>query len=945
MPASSLSSSTPTASHAARMKAAQDFARKWKGRGYEKGDTSSFWLELTRDVIGMKDVTTNVLFEQRTSKRGFIDVHIPDAKTFVEQKSLGVDLDKPDTRQGELVTPFQQAFNYANTLPNSQRPDHIIVCDFNQFRIHSLNETDAENNYLAFTLDELPEQLHLLDFLVDPQRARAQREEKVSMDAGALIGKLYSMLRAQFIDPDTEENQHALNVLCVRLVFCLFAEDAGLFPKDALNRYLSDAPARNVRGMLKDLFHTLNTPVDQRDPYLDEELKLFPYVNGGLFAKEEEIPPFTDEILTTLRDEVSKNTDWSSISPTIFGGVFESTLNPDTRARGGMHYTSPENIHKVIDPLFLDALTQELEGILNQPGISENKRNRQLTQFHDKLATLTFFDPACGSGNFLTETYISLRRLENKILSVQANNQTSLGFDDIDATPLKISLDQFYGIEINDFAVSVASTALWIAQLQANIEAQMIITTNIEDLPLADAAHIHHGNALRTDWAQVLDPAKCNFIIGNPPFLGARNQDKEQKAEIKDVFPKGTKNVGNIDYVAGWYIKAAEYMGDHPVRAAFVSTNSIVQGEQVANIWFPIMEMGCKINFAHNTFRWGNEASQQAHVFCVIVGFSKQDDPVRLFHYSGPDAEPELKHPERLNAYLADAPDVFVWNRSKPLCDVPTIGIGNKPIDGGHYLFTPEEKAEFLTHEPYAQKFFRRWVGSREFIQGSERWVLWLGEATAADFKEMPMARERVEAVRKYRAESTSAPTRKIAATPTRFHVENMPVGRSIVVPQTSSDRRRILPIGFIEPTTLASNGVRLIPNASLYEFGILNSAFHNSWMRRTTGRLKSDYQYAAGVVYNNFIWPEVDAATEEGIGKLAQAVLNARELYEGATLADMYDPDNDFLYPELMKAHAELDAAVEAAYGVDFSDSADDAEREQRIVAHLFELYNKAVS
>lgn len=893
----------------------------------------------------MEDVTTNVFYEQRTIRGGFIDAHIPDAKTFIEQKSLGIDLDKPEVRQGLPVTPFQQAFNYANSLPNSQRPNFIIVCNFSEFRIHDLNKADAENNYLSFALEELPGQLHLLDFLIDPQRARQQREEKVSMDAGVLVGKLYDMLHAQFIDPDTEESQHALNVLCVRLVFCLFAEDAGLFPKDALSTYLDNIPARNARGMLKELFQTLNTPIDQRDPYLDDRLKSFPYVNGGLFAKDEEIPLFTEEILTTLRDEVSKNTDWSSISPTIFGGVFESTLNPETRAKGGMHYTSPENIHKVIDPLFLDALTQELEDIVSRPGITENKRRRQLEQFHVKLSELTFFDPACGSGNFLTETYICLRRLENKILSVLANNQTSLGFDDIDATPLKISLNQFHGIEINDFAVSVASTALWIAQLQANIEAQMIITTNIEDLPLTDAAHIHHGNALRTDWVEVLPPEKCDYIIGNPPFLGARNQSKEQKAELKEVFPEGTKNVGNIDYVAGWYIKAAEYMGDNPVRVAFVSTNSIVQGEQVANIWYPITQLGIKINFAHNTFRWGNEATEQAHVFCVIIGFSKQDDSVRLFHYASPNAEPDLKFPSRLNAYLADAPDVFVWNRSKPLCDVPKMGIGSQPIDDGNYVFSTEQMWEFIKEEPHAERFFHKWLGSLELINGKERWVLWLGEAKASDFKQMPMSWKRVKAVEEYRSRSKRPQTKKAALRPHHFGTEIIAEFPSIAVPEVSSARRKYIPMGYVEPAVFCSNKVKLLPNVTTFQFGILMSQFHHAWMRSVGGRLKSDYNYSSGVVYNNFIWPTVDAITEEGIGKLAQAVLDARELYEGATLADMYDPDNDFLYPELMKAHAELDAAVEAAYGVDFSDSADDTEREQRIVAHLFELYNQAVA
>lgn len=922
---------------------AQAFSLKWAGRGYEKGDTSSFWLELLSTVVGMEDVTTNVRFEQRTAQGGFIDVVIADAKTFIEQKSLGVDLDKPELRQGQWVTPFQQARNYANTLPNSQRPDFIIVCNFGLFRVHDLNRVDAHIPAVEFKLEELADNLHVLDFLTDPQRARIKREEKVSMDAGALVGKLYAGLRGQYLDPDSPDNQHALNVLCVRLVFCLFAEDAGLFRKDALFHYLDGVPPKLVRGMLKQLFEVLNTPPSQRDPYLSDDLKSFPYVNGGLFAVEEEIPPFTQDLLDLLVNEVSGDTNWAQISPTIFGGVFESTLNPETRAKGGMHYTSPENIHKVIDPLFLDGLRAELAGILESPTLTPLKRKNALTRFHNKIAGLTFFDPACGSGNFLTETYISLRRMENKILSVLMGDQNVLGFEDIGVTPLKVSLGQFYGIEINDFAVSVASTALWIAQLQANIETQTIITTNIEDLPLSDAAHIHHANALRTPWEEVLDPSQCNYIIGNPPFLGARNQSKEQKAEIKDVFPKGTKNVGNIDYVAGWYIKAAQYMGEHPVRAAFVSTNSICQGEQVANIWYPITQLGFHINFAHDTFRWGNEASDQAHVFCVIVGFSKQNDPVRFFHYAGPDAEPELQIPTRLNPYLTDAADVFVWNRSKPLCDVPKMGIGSQPIDDGNYLFSTEEKEEFLSQEPYAERFFHRFMGSREFIQGIDRWVLWLGEATAADFKHMPLARARVEKVREFRLASRRAQTKKAADSPHHFGTEIIAAKDSIVVPEVSSERRRYVPIGMLSPAVLCSNKIKLVPDATLFHFGILHSQFHNVWMRVVGGRLKSDYSYSSGIVYNNFIWPLASDEVKEGIAKCAQAVLDARKKYAGATLADMYDPDDAFLYPELVAAHKKLDLAVERAYGVDFSRLDEDA-REQAIVAHLFELYSAAV-
>ncbi|QCB27914.1 class I SAM-dependent DNA methyltransferase [Corynebacterium endometrii] len=927
-----------------RRAAAESFSATWEGRGYEKGDTATFWNQLLTEVVCLEDVVTNVRYEERAYSGGYIDVVIAEARTIVEQKALGVSLDKPELRQGQMVTPFQQALSYANSLPNSQRPDFIIVSNFETFRIHNLDVAKPDENYVEFALAELAAQLHLLDFLTDPQRARAKREEKASMEAGQLIGKLYSKLRDQYQFPDSTASQHSLNVLCVRLVFCLFAEDAGLFGKDALYNYLHGMPANVVRGRLKELFEVLDTPVEQRtDPYMDPQLKAFPYVNGGLFrpGDNQEIPPFTDDILELLLEEVSRDTNWAEISPTIFGGVFESTLNPEIRAQGGMHYTTPNNIHKVIDPLFLDDLKDELAEIVDAEGLTPRKRNKLLEKFHDKIASLTFFDPACGSGNFLTETYIQLRRLENKVLSILYGGQTQLGFEM--TNPLKVSLNQFYGIEINDFAVSVASTALWIAQLQANVEAQSIITQEIEDLPLHDAANILHGNALKVDWKTVIAPTVCNYIIGNPPFLGARNQSKEQKAELKDVFPAGTRNVGDIDYVAGWFIKAAEFMGDHDVRTAFVATNSVVQGVQVANIWYPIMNMGFQINFAHDTFRWVTDANDGAHVFCVIVGFSKQNDLVRLFHYDHPDARPELQHPNRLNAYLADGPDVFIWNRSKPISNVPEMAIGNKPIDGGQYIFTTEEKEAFVAQEPKAVNFFKEFIGSRELINGTKRWILWLGEATSDDFKKMPLARERVKAVQEYRLASKSVPTQKLANKPTRFHVENMPDGESIVIPEVTTSRRKYLPIGLIPPGVLASNLVKLIPNASRFHFGVLNSQFHHAWMRVVAGRLGNGYRYSSGVVYNNFVFPQPTDAQRLEIERCAQAVLDARAEYEGATLADLYDPDNNFLYPTLVRAHQELDKSVEAAYGVEFS-HLDDAEREQEIVAHLFRLYAEAI-
>ncbi|AEX79386.1 putative DNA methyltransferase [Corynebacterium diphtheriae HC03] len=857
---------------------------------------------------------------------------IQDAKTFIEQKSIDVSLDKADIRQGRMVTAFRQALNYANTMPNKLRPDYIITCNFAEFRIHDLNKVNAETDYISFTLAELPEQIHLLDFLIDPQKSRAVREEKVSMDAGTLVGKLYDALRNQYLDPNSDASQHSLNVLCVRLVFCLFAEDAGLFEKDAFYRYLDGLRADQVRVALRDLFEVLNTPVDSRDPYLSEQLKNFPYVNGGLFAKVEQIPNFTDEILDLLVHEVSEKTNWAEISPTIFGGVFESTLNPETRARGGMHYTSPENIHKVIDPLFLDSLKAELDSILNASGITANKRKKQLEAFHTKISELKFFDPACGSGNFLTETYIHLRKIENKILSELAGDQTQLGFSNV---TLKVSLDQFYGIEINDFAVSVASTALWIAQLQANIEAESIVTANIESLPLRDAAHIHLGNALRTDWASVLAPEQCNFIIGNPPFLGYSRLDEAQKEDRKAIFGK---NGGVLDYVACWHRKAAEYMHGTDAEAALVSTNSICQGQQVTPLWKPLFDAGIHINFAHRTFVWSNDAADQAHVFCIIVGFSYVDRPCKqAWTYTREGVE--YSKPAHLNGYLADAPDAFLTRRSKTISDVPPMIAGGKPTDGGHLLLTPEEMEEVIQAEPMAKQYIRKFSMGAEFINGRDRYCLWLGNCPKTELRNMPKIWERVLLVRDFRLSSKKVATQKKAEVPWQFDEVKYPCDEPyIAVPKVSSERRTYIPMGFVQDGMIPGDMLYFVPTDSLFVFGVLVSQFQNAWMRVVAGRLKSDYRYGNTTVYNNFVFPEVDDSVRVDVEKRAQAVIDARSLYPEATLADMYDPDNDFLYPELMKAHRELDRAVEMAYGVDFDGD------EQKIVAHLFKLYNEKV-
>lgn len=923
-----------------RVERARNFAQKWEGRGSEKGDTHSFWLELLRDVVGMEDVTTNVHFEAATSERGFIDVTIPAAKTIIEQKSLGVDLDKPELRQGVMVTPFEQAKRYVDSMRNSQRADTIIVCDFDYFRIHDLDVEKPGENYTQFRLAELPEQLHLLDFLVDPQRARQVREERVSLEAGALIGKLYEMLRAQYVDPDSAESRHSLNVLCVRLVFCLFAEDAGLFPKNAFYRYLKAMPATQVRAALKELFAHLRAKPEDRDPYASAQLKDFPYVNGGLFEADVEIPNFTEEILEVLLEEVSKGTNWSHISPTVFGSVFESTLNPETRRSGGMHYTSVKNIHRVIDPLFLDDLTAELDSILADTELGERARRNALNRYHDKLAGLTFFDPACGSGNFLTETYISLRRLENKVLSEAMNRQSAFGFTAEDTplkvSPLKVSLTQLHGIEINDFAVNVAATALWIAELQANAEAQTIVYQIIEDLPLKDSAHIVLGNALQMDWSEVVPADECDYIIGNPPFIGYSNLNEEQKADRLRIFGKSG---GVLDYVACWYKMAADYMQGTSIQAALVSTNSICQGQQVQPLWKPLFEQGVRINFAHRTFVWASESSDVARVHVIIVGFGYQNmTPKRIFEHEG-DKVIE-RQVSRINGYLLDAHEMmFVGRRSKALSDVPAMIAGGKP-SGSSLILTPQQREELLQAHPAIGPWIRRFSMGEDFINGEYRYCLWLAECPRNVWASMPEVVDRVRSVQRMREQSPKEATRKKAETPWLFdEIKYRGEGAYLAVPAVSSRRRKYIPIGFVTDGMIPGNKLFFVPDATVYHFGILTSRVHNTWMRLVAGRLKSDYNYSNVIVYNNFVWPKANKAQRQAITDAAQAVLDARACFSGTSLKDLYEPENEFIYPELTKAHRALDAAVEQAYKLDPGCS------EEMIVKRLFKGYISAAA
>ncbi len=824
--------------------AAADFAAEWKGRGYEKGETQIFWIQLLRKVLGVTDADSRIIFEDQVhlDNTSFIDARIPESGVLIEQKGCHINLDaKARQSGGAMLTPLEQAKRYVVGLPLSQHPRYIVVCNFVTFQIYDCEKQQVE--YIQ--LDELPREYHRLGFLIDASKELRQREMEISLQAGEIVGKLYDALLKQYINPESPETLHSLNALCVRLVFCLYAEDSGIFGAHSMFHDYLHARQGDARNALIHLFRVLDTTPENRDPYMDADLAAFPYVNGGLFAEDGTlIPRLTDEIVELILQRASADFDWSMISPTIFGALFESTLNPVTRRSGGMHYTSLENIHKVIDPLFLDGLKSELADIR---AISVARtRTAKLKAYQEKLASLTFLDPACGSGNFLTETYLSLRRLENEVISLLNKGQGVFALDD--CNPIKVSIGQFYGIEINDFAVSVARAALWIAESQMLRETESIVRADLDFLPLKSYVNIVDGNALRMDWESVVPKDKLNYIMGNPPFIGARLMESEQKEDVNTIF-EGWKNAGNLDYVACWYKKTADMMQGNKIRAALVSTNSITQGETVANLWKPLMEAGVHIDFGYRTFCWDSEAKVKAHVHCVIVGFSTVSSSKLRYIYSGSIRQEATN----INGYLLDADDIYVESRSKALCDVPEIGIGNKPIDGGHYLFTREEMEAFLKHEPAAEPYFRPWYGSQEFIGNSPRYCLWLRNCPPQELRKMPECMKRIEAVRQFRLSSKSAGTRKIAATPTRFHVENFPKGNFIIVPEVSSERRLYVPMGFMDNNVLASNLVKVIPDAALWHFGILTSSVHMAWLRAVGGRLKSDYRYSKDIVYNNF--------------------------------------------------------------------------------------------
>jgi type I restriction-modification system DNA methylase subunit len=971
--------------------AAAKFAERWKGKGYEKGESQLFWTELLTDIYGIENPSEFIRYEEqvKVEKTNFIDGHIPSTRVLIEQKSINKDLRAPVPQSdGGKLTPYQQAKRYIANMPLSQHPRWVVTCNFAEFYVYDMEFPNGEPEHIY--LKDLGKEYYRLQFLVDANSEHITKEMRVSMQAGEIVGCIYDALLRQYGD-NTDETLRWLNILCVRIVFCLYAEDAHIFRHDQFHDFLAGYNANDLRQALRDLFLVLNTPLEKRSRYLKEDLKAFPYTNGGLFEEEIEIPQFTEEVRQTLLQNASLDFDWSDISPTIFGAVFESTLNPETRRSGGMHYTSIENIHKVIDPLFLNDLRQELDLVLAEK--VEKIRQRKLDEYQDKLASLTFLDPACGSGNFLTETYLSLRRLENEAIRERYHGQMMMG--DF-KNPVKVSINQFYGIEINDFAVTVATTALWISESQMLAETERIIQHDIDFLPLKSYANIREGNALRMDWSTLKEnvsqpylytkklnvfevekisddvvsasseahepaaqynkvydeltvitekvenkqlpleqdqqPVVYDYIMGNPPFVGARMMSKEQKDDVLMLFGN-LKNVGNLDYVSCWYKKAADYILGKPTKAALVSTNSITQGAQVAILWKNLFAQGIHIDFAWRTFRWDSESESKAHVHCVIVGFSvdNAEKPKMLFI----DDQQHIVA-NNINGYLLDAPNVFIESRPKPLCNVPPLLTGSQRIDNDEFMFTDEEKVVFVKEEPLAEKYFRRWYGADEFLYNRPRWCLNLGDCLPSELRKMKKCMEIVEAVKQYRLSSKREATVKAALYPSRFGLEVIPTTNFMIIPVVSSEKRTYIPIGFMTPNNLCSNQVNLIPDSTLYEFGVLMSSVHMAWVKAVCGRLKSDFRYSKDIVYNNFPWPNPTDVQKTKIESTAKKILEVRAKYPTETLADLYD--DSVMLPDLRQAHQANDRAVMEAYGFDPKMT------ESQIVAELFKMYKNLI-
>lgn len=922
---------------ATKNKDAVEFVKRWIDKGDEKQHSQLFWTDLLSNVLHSTVNNESVKFEYRVQlgHQSYIDVYLPDSRVIIEQKGSDIDLFKAAKQSdGTELTPFEQAKRYNVELPFSQKARWIVTCNFKTFLIYDMDQDLKGKEPVRIELEELPERINELQFLATFKDDKIIVEQKLSIKAGTLIGKLYDGLIKQYKEPKADNTLKSLNKLCVRLVFCLYAEDAGLFDRHdchIFGNYIKNTETKNIRRALIDLFEVLNQKEEERDPYLDEELAKFPYVNGNLFKvvdpHTEEIPNFTDELKELLVTECSESFDWANISPTIFGAVFESTLNPETRRSGGMHYTSIQNIHKVIDPLFLDELKAEFEQIKQYK--TDKKITLECNDFQNKLASLKFLDPACGSGNFLTETYICLRKLENEVILFRSKGMSSLSLEELN--PVKVSIHQFYGIEINDFACAVATTALWIAESQMLHETEEIIHRDIDFLPLKSNSNIVEGNALRMDWNDVIHSSELNYIMGNPPFVGARLMNTEQKEDVDELF-NGLKGNGNLDYVSCWYKKSSHYIKNTDVECALVSTNSICQGMQTSLLWKSLIEDGIKINFAHTTFVWDSEASIKAHVHCVIVGFSYQERQTKTIF-----STQHQRIVANINPYLIDAETCFIEDRKKAICKVPPMVFGSMPNDGGNLTLSEDEKNDLIRKDSSNSDFIRPFLGAEEFINNKKRYCLWLVDQ---DPSKCPEIMTRIKKVRDLRLSSKRVATQKLAKTPALFGEIRQPDTDYLIFPRHSSENRKYIPIGFISPYVIAGDSCTIVPNATLYHFGILTSSVHMAWMRAVAGRIKSDYRYSANIVYNNFIWSDATDEQREIISKTSNNILTIREKYlqKGKSLADMYGENLELLYTDLLEAHKANDKAVLALYGFKADASEED------IVAKLMQMYAEKV-
>jgi hypothetical protein len=896
---------------------ATKFAKQFEGVTSEKQQDQNFMRGFCH-VFGINPDRMRWQFKLKDGKTTtWADGVLPGMALF-EIKSAGEGLDEA----------YEQAARYIQKMQDADVPQLVIVSDF--ARIHVYRGASR----VEFTLAELPQQVDHLTLLAGYEAVAIKRQNEVNEAAAEKIGKLHDVMKANgYRGKDLE-------TYLVRLLFCLFADDTGLFGER--DRFLglirnTKPDGSDLHGELEVLFSTLNRDLPDRAPNLPERFKGFPYVNGDLFAGRLEDPYCFDEDSRSLLVELAED-NWSDIDPSIFGSLFQAIMHHDDEQAGGKakkrrelgaHYTSEQNILKAIGPLFLDELRSEFEKI---------KRNRAaLGAFHERLAKLQIMDPACGCGNFLVVSYRELRLLELEVIEALHGGKQNIS--DV-ALLVRLDVDQFHGIEIDSTAARIATVALWLTDHQMNMRLQRL-GVYMHRLPLRKRPNIVCGNALRVDWADVLSPDRCSFIVGNPPFRGKQYQSPEQKDDLAVVFA-GVKGAGVLDYVAGWHRKATDYMAKNPmVRTALVSTNSITQGEQVGILWADLFMRGIKIYFAHRTFQWSNEGRGVAAVHCIIIGFGRCDSKEKvIFEYETLQSDPAKIKVSNINPYLVDAADIALERRSSPVSDVPCMVYGSKPADGGSLLLTPEEKEELIELEPKSAKWIRRMIGSEEFINGIERYCLWLKDCPPDELRSMPLVLKRVEAVKKMRLASPKKPTQLLADTPTLFAEIRQPETDYLVMPEVSSERRMYIPIGFLPSATVASNLVYVIPHATLYHFGVVTSRMHMAWVRSVCGRLKSDYRYSTGIVYNNFPWPS-EGEQRASVEKAAQAVLDARARFPAATLADLYGPLT--MPPELLKAHQALDRAVDAAYAKDGYDKrkTSDADR----VAFLFERYQRLTS